>query len=327
MSILKKWILAALIIGAFFLVIPILFVKGINKEKTPKLKKISSGVEIIILNKKENLMQTIDLEEYIKGVVVAEMPAVFNEEALKAQAVAARTYAYGRKIKLYGQKDGIHKEADVCTDSTHCQAWIPFEEAFIDKDEKTRDALLEKIHSAVESTKGVILKYQGKVANPLFHSNSGGMTEDAKDVFLVDVPYLKSVLSLGEEDMKNFESKVKLSWGELKENLEEEYREIKIPKNYEVGVIKILERTQSDRVKTIKIGNKKIEGRELRRILGLRSTNFKVDVKSDMIIFEVKGNGHGVGMSQWGANYLAKNGASYKEILEYYYKGIDLEKI
>jgi len=274
-------------------------------------------------------IRELDLEEYVVGVVAAEMPAEFEVEALKAQAVAARTFAYARQKGLYKGKEDAHSNAHVCTDFTHCQAWISKEEALKKWPASEASALWSKIENAVNDTQGMVIVYNGTIANAVFHSNSGGKTENAEDVWDVGpVDYLKSVVSEGEEASPSFKTVTTYTIKEFCKILKSHYPDIKINENDVLSDIKILEYTEGDRVKTIKIGNITLKGTDIRNIFSLKSANFKLEkYETDKIMITTYGYGHGVGMSQWGANSMAKNGASWEDIIKHYYVCVDIDSI
>jgi stage II sporulation protein D len=308
-----------------------------KEKKEIDLKEISLkdkdkgeyDTRIFVYIKSEDKVEEMAIEEYITGVVAAEMPAEFAYEALKAQAVAARTYAYGRLKGLYKNEDGYHDNADVCTDYSHCQAWISKEEAMKRWDDDNKDEYWNKIKNAVEETRGIIIMYKNIVANPLFHSNSGGKTENAEDVWDIgSVDYLKSVKSEGEEACPTFKTVKEVSAAEFCNTLGKYYPETKLNKNNIFEEIEILDQTQGDRVRTIRIKDIIIKGTDFRKIFSLPSANFSINNKNNKIVeITTLGNGHGVGMSQWGANYLAKCNKTWEEILKYYYTGIELDTI
>lgn len=309
-------------------------------EKTEKPEKVKVNEEpekkqyiISVYDNTLNKSEEMDLEEYIKGVVAAEMPAEFHLEALKAQAIAARTYAYGRFSGVYESKKGVHDGIDVCKNSTHCQAWVSKEAAIKKWNVFFAARYWSKISKAVESTKGLIVVYDGKVANTLFHSSSSTSTENSEDVWPgVSVPYLRSVASTGDEEAKGFETSINMKSSEVYKKLRQSYPEIEFDGDL-FDNFNVLEYTDGGRVKTIKIGNTILKGTELRTLLGLRSTNFVIERlgsgKGDKETLRIttKGYGHGVGMSQWGADYLAKTGGTYIEILKHYYTGVDVMSI
>lgn len=320
-----------MIMVAVVILLPLLIVKGCNNtvKEAPEQDKKEIEEKILVydpINKKE---WETELEEYLKGVVAAEMPADFDIEALKAQAIAARTFAYGRKIHLYEPKAGLHDDADICTDCAHCQAWISKDAAMRKWGIFNASRNWNKIVKAVSETKGLIITYDGKVINALFHANSGGKTENSEDVWDgIEVPYLRSVESYGEDMAKDFKTTVLLNNSDFIDKLKKEYPEIKLNIKNLTGSIKILDYTIGGRVKKLVAGDITMKGTDFRKLLGLRSANFKIEkADKDNIKITTLGYGHGVGLSQWGANYLAKRGGTYDEIIKYYYKGVEISSI
>lgn len=274
-----------------------------------------------LLHTKTQEVEEIPIDEYITNVVSAEMPANYELEALKAQAVVARTYTI---YKILNKK---HENADICDDYTCCQAWISKEDRMNKWDEESRESNWEKISKAIKETEGKIITYEGKPINAFFHSNSGGTTELPVNVWGGSgYPYLQAVETAGEDKYSQYASEVTLSEEELLKKLKEKYSDISIDfkKNSE---IKILEYTDSGRVKTVKFGNKNLSGVETRTLLGLKSTNFEIEKKNDKITFKVKGYGHGVGMSQTGADSMAKKGSNYEDIINHFYTGVEITDI
>ena len=276
---------------------------------------------IKLLHTDTDKVEDIQLDEYLYGVVSAEMPASFEEEALKAQAVVARTYTIYKIVN----NDGKHGEADICDDSGCCQAWISKEDRLEKWDENKREENWNKIVDAVKSTQGKIITYEGKPINAFFHSNSGGATEAPIDVWGGSgYPYLQSVATAGEDAYSQYSSEATFSKEEFEEKIKEVHSDFEIDFD-EKDCIKVEEYTDGNRVKTVKIGNLELSGVEVRTIFGLRSANFKVTINDNEIKFEVTGYGHGVGMSQTGADSLAKEGQSYEEIIHHYYTDVDIE--
>ena len=276
-----------------------------------------------LLHKENNKVEELPIDEYLYGVVSAEMPASFEEEALKAQAVVARTYTIYKII----HNEGKHKEADICDDSTCCQAWISEKDRKAKWDDDEKESNWSKILNAVNSTKGKIITYEGEPINAFFHSNSGGETEAPVDVWGGSgYPYLQSVSTSGEDAYSQYSSEVELSKDEFIKKIKEVHNNFKID-FADKDCIKIEEYTDGNRVKKIKIGNLELSGVEVRTIIGLRSANFKVTIDGDNIKFEVTGYGHGVGMSQTGADSLAKEGKTYQEIIHHFYTDVEIENI
>ncbi|MCI8471109.1 MAG: stage II sporulation protein D [Clostridia bacterium] len=292
-----------------------------NKTETNEYEYKNYGT-IKLLHKKTNEVEEVALDEYLCHVVSAEMPADFELEALKAQAVVARTYT------IYKVENKKHDNADICDDSTCCQAWISKEDRLARWEENVRESNWKRIEQCVNETKGKIITYENQPINAFFHSNSGGTTELPVNVWGggSDLPYLQVVETAGEEGYSQYASEIELSNDELISKLKEKYADIQIDfgNNEE---IKIIEYTDSNRVKTVKFGNHEISGVEARSIFGLKSTNFEIIKENDKIKFSVKGYGHGVGMSQTGADTMAKQGSNYEEIVHHFYVGVEIKEI
>jgi len=275
--------------------------------------------KIKLLHTKTGQVEEIPLDQYLLGVVSAEMPANFEEEALKAQAVVARTYT------LYSiEKSKKHENADVCDSPSCCQAWISKGDRLNKWEESKRNENWGKIFEAVNSTKGKVIKYNGDLIDAFFHSNSGGKTEEPVNVWGgSNYPYLQSVETSGEDAYSQYSSEVVLSKDDFVKKIKEKHNNLEIDFNKE-DAIKITEYTDTNRVKTIKVGNLNLSGVEIRSILGLKSTNFQFSIDGDSIKFEVTGYGHGVGMSQTGADSMAKQGKKYDEIIKHFYTGVEV---
>lgn len=281
---------------------------------------------ITVYDTRSQKAEKMALEEYVKGVVAAEMPAEFHMEALKAQAIASRTYAISRTLN-YTEGHPDHMEASLCT-GIHCQAFLTLDELTNMHVKDWGTKYWPKIEEAVDSTKGQIIHYNGEVIEPLYHSTSGGMTEDSQDVFAVNLPYLKAVLSPYEEEAPKFKSLVTLTGDEFIEKLTVKYPSSHITKDNLPEKIKLVEKTQSGRIKKLAIDGSVVNGRDIRDLFDLNSTNFKItyNPKNNIVEIETIGYGHGVGMSQWGANGMAKKGKDYEEILKHYYTGVELSE-
>ncbi len=291
-----------------------------NVEQKENQYEYSKYNTVKLLHVSTNEIEEIKLDEYLLGVVSAEMPADFELEALKAQAVVARTYTM-YKIANNNKK---HGEADICDSSACCQAWISKEDRLNRWDEDKRESNWNKITEAVNSTAGQIITYNGEPINAFFHSNSGGTTEVPINVWGGSgYPYLQVVQTSGEENYSQYSSEVEVSRDEIISKIKEKHSEIEIDWNSE-NPIQILEYTDSGRVKTIKFGNVNLSGVETRTIFGLRSANFLVELKENSVKFQVKGYGHGVGLSQTGSDSLAKQGKNYQEIIKHFYQGIEI---
>jgi stage II sporulation protein D len=326
----KRFLYYSLMMIAVVIILPLLIVRTCDYSDPVKAPQESlEGMKVKVYVASEDKVREMDFEEYIKGVVAAEMPADFELEALKAQAVAARTFALGRIRKIYTSKEDTHKGADICTDFAHCQAWTTKDS--VNKKWGVFSAYRNwnKISRAVAETRNTIIVYNNTVANPVFHSNSGGKTENAEDVWSgVSVPYLRSVVSEGEDASKEYKATVNVKTTDFCNTIKKSYPDFIISTKNILSDIKIIDYTEGGRVKNIKIGNITLKGTDLRKLFSLRSANFSIEKEgSDFLRITTLGYGHGVGMSQWGANYLAKKGAAFNEILEYYYSGVKIVSI
>ena len=278
---------------------------------------------IRLLHAKTGEIEEISLDEYLYGVVSAEMPASFEKEALKAQAVVARTYTI-YKIQNNSSK---HVNADICDNATCCQAWISREDRFAKWEEDKASEYWNKIVASVDSTKGKIVTYEGKAINAFFHSNSGGKTETTLNVWGgANYPYLQTVTTAGENAYSQYASEVILTKEDFINKIKEKHSNFSI--NFdEENCIQITEYTEAGRVKVVKIGNLELSGVEVRSLIGLKSANFSISIENNNIKFEVIGYGHGVGMSQTGADSMAKQGCNYEEIIKHFYTGVEIQNI
>ena len=249
----------------------------------------------------------MDLNDYLTGVVLAEMPASFETEALKAQAVVARTYA------LKAAQSGKHN-GGVCTDYACCQAYI----AKTDYNGGAEN--IEKVRAAVEATDGLVLTYGGELIEATYFSCSGGSTEDAVAVWGTDYPYLRATDSPGEEHATHYTDTVTFTAEEFASKLGQALSGK--PESW----LGFTTYTAGGGVNSMRIGNTEYKGTELRILLGLRSTAFTIDAEGDTITITTKGFGHRVGMSQYGADAMAATGSTFQEILAHYYKGTALER-
>jgi len=302
-----------LLLTILIIVIPLLVVKFNNKEDI--LKKIKYGsysnITIKVKNSKTSEITEVPIEEYVLGVVAGEMPASFNIEALKAQAVASRTYA------LY-QKDNTKNNYDVM-DSTSSQVYIT-DEKMKEKWGDLYEENVSKIKEIVDETRGQVILYDNKLINAMFFSTSNGYTENSGDVFVSNLPYLKSVESKWDiKESPVFSSTNEFTKKEFLFNLG-----LNTSSDINIGNIK---KTNTGRLISMDINGITFKSSKIRTALGLRSTSFTIDVTDDKVIFNVNGFGHGVGMSQYGANGMAKEGYDYESILKHYYSNCEIKKI
>ena len=293
------------------LLVPFLIVLLIQTQEKTTVHFESNQI-VRVKREKLNTIEKVPLEKYVIGVLSGEMPTTFPMEALKAQAVAARTYVL-RKIEYAKEQ-----EYDV-VDTVANQVYYNNDEL----KERWKDDYEEKmnrIQKAVLDTQGEYLTYQGEIAQAFFFSTSTGYTENCEEVFQESLPYLRSVKSDWEEDISPvFEDSKTFT-------LEEFYQKLNLDANSNFS-IQITDRTSTGRVRTLNINGKDFKASDVTTALGLRSSFFENQKNEEQIVIHTKGFGHGVGMSQYGAYGMAENGSNYQEILKYYYQGIEIQKI
>lgn len=281
--------------------------------KTNEIKfYYSENMNVRVKRASKNIIEEVPFEDYIVGVLAGEMPVSFDLEALKAQAVAARTYVMK---KMADNKD---KEYDI-VDTVQNQVYVSNEE-LKEKWQDNYSERINKVKQAVLDTKGEYLTYNGKIIEAFFFSTSVGKTENSEEIFSSAEPYLRSVDS-------SWDAEVSPVFSESNEfSLQEFYDKLNL-KYQEKLNIKITETTSTGRIKEIKINNKTFTGSKVYSLLELRSTFFTIEQVGSNVVVTTKGYGHGVGMSQYGALAMAKKGYKYDEILKHYYQGVDIEKI
>ena len=270
----------------------------------------SSNSIVRVYREKTKVIDRVPIEKYVIGVLSGEMPVSFESEALKAQAVASRTYV------MYQISKNKDKDYDV-VDTVENQVYVDNE--FLK--EKWGDDYLKnsnKIKQAVLDTSGQYLEYNGKVVEAVFFSTSSGMTENSEEVFTTEVPYLRSVVSTWDEISPVYTDSKKFSKDDFYKLLGLDYQE-KLYTN-------VIKNTSTGRIVEININGKKFTGKEVCSKLGLRSTFFEIVEYDNAIVINTRGYGHGVGMSQYGAQGMALEGYTYEEILKYYYSGVDIKK-
>lgn len=305
----KKILLFTLLI----ILIP-LFIIGLNNsdEIINKIKYGSYNNKVIRVKKSaDGQIINVPIEEYVIGVVAGEMPASFNDEALKAQAVASRTYALNRAQNSKNDYD--------VTDGTQNQVYINYD-TMKEKWQGNYEKNLLKVKNAVLSTKGEVVLYQNNIIDAMFFSTSNGYTENSENVFSSSKPYLVSVSSTWDKtESPVFNSTSEVSKSEFLFNLGLESKENIIIEN--------IKKTNTGRVISLSINGKNFDSSKIKNIFNLRSTSFDINVLEDKVVFNVSGYGHGVGMSQYGANGMAKEGYNYQDILKHYYKDCEIKKI
>ncbi|KXG76270.1 stage II sporulation protein D [Thermotalea metallivorans] len=311
------------------IVMPMVLIQScdLSAPEIDREKVVESNQTVRVYVHETKNIVAIDLEEYVKGVVAGEMPAAFELEALKAQAVAARSYAVARMNQFKEGGQPAHPGAELC-DGVHCQVWLSKDKLRQIKTKYWMRDYWPKIEKAVEETKGLILTYQGKpVDQPLFHSTSGGRTENSEDVFAAFVPYLRSVESPYEEKAPHLTDVQVIPVASFINKFKSKYKDSDLQEANIKSAFKILERSTGGRILKMQVGNKIVSGREMRELLGLRSANFKMTIDNKNLEITTFGYGHGVGMSQWGANGMAENGHTFEEILKHYYVGTKIMRM
>lgn len=300
-----------LLMALFLFTFTNLLLRGIasnaNDHKPSKMEDMMIKIEDA-----SGKIQEIPLESYCVGVLSGEMPASFEPEALRAQAMAIRTYALHAK-----ESGGRHEQADLCT-TTHCQVWQS-EAQMQQKWGSHYAAYHQKIEEAVNSTKGLIITYQGQAISPVYHSTCGSKTEAAGDYWSKDVPYLQSVPCNCAKISPKAKSELAYSYAELAELLGQSEKA--------VAAMKVVQTSPNGRVQELQCGDVQLSGQKVRELLHLNSTDFALHPTENGILFAVSGYGHGVGLCQYGANEYAKEGLSAEEIIYHYYTGVQIESI
>ncbi|TCS95612.1 stage II sporulation protein D [Hazenella coriacea] len=305
--------------------------EAVQKKKTTIIPSDEKMPPVRVYLTKEKRVLEVPLEEYITGVVASEMPADFHEEALKAQALAARTYIVKRLTKKeftdLARWGTIAKTAHV-TDTVQHQVFSTEQQLRsrwgIQYDEKQK-----RIESAVQATKGNIIVYQGEPIYAAFFSTSNGRTENSEDYFLTNYPYLRSVDSSWDQQSPKYDKEQVLTMHQFTQLLAKETgKSIAIPTAASPGQwMRVIEKTAGNRILKIRIGDEIFSGREVREALHLASSDFSWQVKGNEMIFTTRGYGHGVGMSQWGAHLMAKQGKEVLDIIQHYYQGVKVKPI
>ncbi|MEG1636934.1 MAG: SpoIID/LytB domain-containing protein [Cellulosilyticaceae bacterium] len=294
----RLWIYAGCILGCL-LIIPT-FVVYLGGYYDPNM------INELSLEKTEEKQVQSELNQKIIGVLAKEVPTNYEYEALKAQAVLVRTYMLRRQLGIItqGQLEGL-------TMQEMKDLW---QEDF--------DEIYQNYEQAVNDTRDEVIYYEKEIIEPIYHRSSGGETRNAKEVYGMDIPYLQPVSSEGDPITQEIE----ISKIEIATKLRQIYKGIIIDENILEQQIQIIRRDESEYITQIQIGSNMMTGEELKKILGLPSSNFEIQNDEDKLMFKVKGIGHGVGLSQNGANELAKNGSNYTQILSHYFTGTQIKK-
>ncbi|MBD2863606.1 stage II sporulation protein D [Paenibacillus oceani] len=288
-----------------------------------RLEQQTKPLLVPIYLTREQKIDQVPLETYVRNVVAAEMPANFEFEALKAQAIASRTYIVKRLLE--GDSSQVPVQGAVVTDTVAHQAYIGEEQMKANWGEADYPSRLDKLNRAVNETAGVVVTYQGKPIQASFFSTSNGYTENSEEYWRDYIPYLRSVPSPWDQELspKYMETKTM--------SLQEFFKKLGITSVPAAatgsGAMKVLATTSGHRIKTVSAGGKSFTGREMREKLELNSSQFTWKISGSRIEITTYGYGHGVGMSQWGANGMAKEGKSAETILKYYYQGVELSRV
>ncbi len=293
-------------------------------EKEEKTEEKTPGeIYINVFHHSRGELVEMPLEEYVVGVVSAEMPASFGKEALKAQAVIARTYALAQMREGGGRGCDRHPSADICTEAQHCQAWESQEEAREKWAVHQQDKKWDKITAAVNSTRDMVVTYQGKPVDAVFHSTCGGHTDNSEEVWSTASSYLKGVECGYCSHSPWSNHKVTYTLEEFS-RLISQFPRAQPAASYLQPSFTVLDSSSTDRWRNIRLNNLSLTGHELRNLLDLPSTRVNWRVDNNNILFETKGYGHGVGLCQYGADGMSRKGYNYKEILKFYYQGVEV---
>ena len=290
--------------------ITILVLSPIQNKKQETKYTLEKNTSVRVMRNETNTIEKIPLEQYLIGVLSGEMPISYNIEALKAQAVAARTYTLK---KMETNKDNSYDVIDTTDDQVY------LDDKYLKENWKEKyNEYIKKVKQAVDETSGEYLTYDGQIIKAFFFSTSSGTTENCKDVFGENLPYLISVSSTWDVNSPSYLDSKTLSLQEFYQTLGLEYQE-------ELNIN--IERNETNSISNITVNNTTFKGTEFRQKLNLKSTNIEITQEGKEVTLISKGFGHGVGMSQYGAQQLAQQGYKYNEILKYYYTGIDFKKI
>lgn len=287
-------------------------------KKMEELKETEPLILVKVYRTKTKQIEQIPLEQYVRGVVASEMPAEFELEALKAQALAARTYIIRRMVE---QDYSDAPEGAMVTDTEKHQVYQD-EQELRERWGNQYVQKISRINRAVNETMGKVLTYEGRPIDATFFSTSNGYTENSEDYWNKEIPYLRSVESPWDKHSPRFQNEVRISLEEFQERLGVT---LALPVSSGSGPGEILARTTGNRVKEVRIGDKMFTGKEIRESLGLDSADFSWRLENGEVVIQTYGWGHGVGMSQWGANGMAKQGYLAEDIVTYYYRDIQIQ--
>lgn len=328
--------LLAFLIALTVMLTPLMSLKGTRSQLTENSEESTSQTDkqsekskndadsVKVLLKEENKVTELEINEYLLGVLAAEMPATYHEEALKAQAVTAYTYLLYRRGVQSEKPDASLKGADLSDDSSTHQGYLTPEEREEKWGSKTK-SYEKKLTEAIKSVSGEVITFEGKPIMAAFHAINSGVTSSAKTVWGGEVAYLQSVVSTGDRLSPDCTKTVAIKAEELSQMLSTlEGCELSGEAQDWIGEIRT---TSSGYVSGISVGSKEYTGIRFREATGLRSAVFTYEYKNGSFHFTTEGYGHGVGLSQYGADYMARQGSTWKEIIKHYYTGVEIEKI
>lgn len=291
-------------------------------EPEPPAQVVETGGSFRILDAATGRVVTVTAQEYVRGAVAAEMPPTFHPEALKAQAVAAHTYALCTQKMQREAPDLALKGADFSADPGDWKGYTT-EALFRERYGDMADAYWNTVTGAVDEVCDYIMLYDGEPIVAAYHSMNTGMTEDAANVWTGSVPYLTPVESRGDLLAPDYETKQRFPADQVGSALRKAYDEIQLGED-PAAWFRLGERSESGYVLTVEAGGVSMPAKDLRTLLGLRSTAFELNYAGGEFCFTVRGYGHGVGFSQYGADFYARQGMDFTEILEHYYPGAKL---
>jgi len=326
----SRLLLAVVVLFAAIILLPSLIVRGCNFYAIPRTvdPTPTGGPYVALRRAATGTIEQIPLEQYIKGVVAAEMPALFDLEALRAQAVLARTYIITRMRAFGGPGDPDHAQADISDDPARGQAWL--DEAAL----RARWGTLaypghwRQIEQAVNSTAGLIAVYGQDPIQAAYHSTCGGRTEDSSQVWSSSVPYLVPVTCQWCTHSPRYQQQVSLTWREIETKLGPQAGSLSVAASGgRLPLIRVVSRTPGDRAQEVRIGDLTLSGTAVRAALGLPSAAFTATETAGGAVFTTRGYGHGVGLCQYGADGLAKQGKSFDQIIAHYMPGVTVRQI
>ncbi|HZK25185.1 MAG TPA: stage II sporulation protein D [Oscillospiraceae bacterium] len=294
-------------------------------DRTP-LSSPAEAIKLKVFQHHTSELAEMTLEEYLVGVLAAEMPASFELEALKTQAVVARTYTVNQMLAYGGKGCAKHAGADICSASSHCQAWQSEEQALAKWPKNEAAGYYNKLRTAVRETAGQVITHDGKLIDAVFHSTCGGQTENSEDVWSTALPYLRSVSCTYCRGSRWYKTEHAVSAAKFAEAIVPYVSALPVAANGR-PLLGTANRSATGRIKSLVIAGEPVTGRDFRTALGLPSTNVQWEVIEDKVLFTAQGYGHGVGLCQYGADGLAKAGQSCTEIINHYYKDVNITTI